>query len=169
MANAQDHFNDWLRDAHAMEEQAEKMLTATASRIENYPEFKAKLESHAEETRQQAALIKGCIDRRGAGTSTVKDLAGRLTATGQAMSGMFVSDEIVKAAMASYNFEHLEISSYRSLIAAAETVGDTETAEVCRRILAQEEAMAAWLADAIPEVTRRFLQRTEMPDATAKH
>lgn len=37
---------DWLRDAHAMEEQAEKMLTSTAERLQNYPELRARIEQH---------------------------------------------------------------------------------------------------------------------------
>ena len=41
MATVDERLNEWLRDAHAMEEQAEQMLSATASRIENYPELKA--------------------------------------------------------------------------------------------------------------------------------
>src|SRR3546814_12860689 len=77
----------------------------------------------------------------------MKDLAGRLTAFGQAMSGLFVSDEVVKGSMASYTFEHMEISAYRSLIAAAEAVGDQQTKQVCQEILAEEEAMASWLGD----------------------
>ncbi|RZL07112.1 MAG: DUF892 family protein, partial [Rubrivivax sp.] len=104
MANAADHLMDWLRDAHAMEEQAEQMLSATASRIQHYPVLKAKIESHLVETRRQGQLIRGCIERRGGDTSTLKDLAGKVTAMAQGLSGLFVSDEIVKAAMASYTF-----------------------------------------------------------------
>lgn len=163
------HLMDWLRDAHAMEEQSERMLTNTAARIKNYPEFKARLESHAEETRRQVALLKGCIDRRGGDTSAVKDLAGRLTAMAQAASGMFVSDEIVKATMATYTFEHMEISAYRSLIGAAEAVGDAETKRVCEEILAQEEAMAEWVGGQLAPITRLFLERDEAPKVTAKH
>jgi ferritin-like metal-binding protein YciE len=169
MSKAEDHLIDWLRDAHAAEVQAEKMLTSTASRIENYPELKARLERHAEETRTQIARIKACIERRGGDTSTVKDLTGRFTAMVQGTSGMFVSDEIVKATLAAYTFKHGEIASYRSLIAAAETVGDTQTRQECETILKQEEAMADWLAEQIPLVTRQFLQRADTPGATAKH
>ena len=32
-----EHLLDWLRDAHAMEQQAEQMLKAQAARIEHYP------------------------------------------------------------------------------------------------------------------------------------
>jgi ferritin-like metal-binding protein YciE len=169
MASAKDNLLDWLRDAHAMEQQAETMLKTTASRLENYPTLKARLEAHLEETREQARLVKSCIDRCGAGTSAMKDVAAKVTATAQGLSGLFVSDEVVKATLASYTFEHMEIASYKSLIAAAEAVGDSETARICRQILPQEEAMAAFLAEQLPQVTRQFLQLAETPGATAKH
>mgnify|MGYP002716823196 CR=1 FL=1 len=40
---AREHLLDWLRDAHAMEQQAEKMLKAQAERLEHYPELKARI------------------------------------------------------------------------------------------------------------------------------
>lgn len=36
MTEIKENLLDWLRDAHAMEQQAEKMLTAQAGRIEHY-------------------------------------------------------------------------------------------------------------------------------------
>ena len=169
MATTDENLMDWLRDAHAMEEQAEKMLTATAGRLENYPEFKARVEEHIDETRRQAVLVKGCIDRRGGGTSAIKDMAGRFTAMAQGLSGVFVSDEVVKAALASYTFEHMEIASYTALIAAADVVGDTETKTVCESILAEEEAMAQWLQQHLPQIVQRFLSLEQTPGATSKH
>lgn len=166
---AQDNLLDWLRDAHAMEEQAEKMLTKTADRLENYPELKARILQHIDETRHQADLVRGCIERLGGDTSVVKDVAGKMMAMAQGMSGMFVSDEVVKASMASYAFEHMEIASYRALIAGAEVCGDAETKRVCEEILVQEEAMANWLAERLPDTVRKFLVRDETPDTTAKH
>lgn len=168
MTRADEHLNDWLRDAHAMEQQAEKMLESTASRLESHPELRERIEQHLEETREQARLLKSCIDRRGAGTSTMKDMAAKVTGMGQGLSGLFVSDEVVKATLASYTFEHMEIASYRSLIAAAEAAGDSETAGVLRRILPQEEAMAEWLGKRIGGVTQHFLHLEEAPGATAK-
>lgn len=167
--SVKDNLLDWLRDAHAMEEQAEKMLSTTASRLENYPELKARLERHLEETRRQGQLVKGCIERLGGSTSTMKDLGAKIIAMGQGLSGLFVSDEVVKATMASYTFEHFEICSYRALIAAAEAAGDVETRRVCEQILPEEEAMAAWLAEQLPIVTQQFLQRAQTPGVTAKH
>ncbi|HWP20355.1 MAG TPA: ferritin-like domain-containing protein [Burkholderiaceae bacterium] len=169
MPTAREHFLDWLRDAHAMEEQAIKMLETTASRIENYPDLKAGLERHLEETRRQSASIRSCIERLGGDTSVIKEWAMKLTGFAQGASGLFVTDEVVKAGLASYTFEHMEIASYRSLIAAAEALGEHQTADVCRGILAEEEAMAAWLAQQLPVVTQTFLQRAGMPNVTAKH
>jgi ferritin-like metal-binding protein YciE len=168
MASAEERLMQWLRDAHAMEEQAETMLSGQASRIKNYPELKARIQVHLEETKNQAKRLRACIERRGGSTSTIKDAAAKMVAMGQAMSGLFVGDEIVKGSLASYTFEHMEIASYNILIAAAETVGDSETARVCRQILSEEEAMAAWLMDHLGSTTKQYLSREQIPGATAK-
>lgn len=165
--SARDDLIAWLRDAHAMEEQAETMLTAQFERLEHYPELKARVGEHIEETKQQASLLKGCLDRLGEGHSVLKDAAGKLTAMAQGMGGVFASDEVVKGSLASYTFEHMEIASYRILITTAEYVGDQETTAVCRRILQEELAMAKWLEENIGAVTLQFLTRDES-DAAAK-
>lgn len=168
MTDAREHLLDWLRDAHAMEQQAEQMLKAQAARIEHYPELKARIEQHIEETLGQQALLEGCITRLGSSPSMLKDTMGKVAAMGQAIGGMVASDEIVKGSMAGYVFEHMEIASYRTLIAAAEALGDQETRAACGRILVEEEAMARWLQDHLPDVTRQFLERADTPGATAK-
>jgi ferritin-like metal-binding protein YciE len=169
MARTEERLLQWLRDAHAAEEQAETMLTGMARRIENYPELKSRIEQHIEETRRQAELVRGCIERRGGATSTVKDTAAKMVALGQAMSGLFVGDEVMKGSIASYAFEAMEIASYNILIATAEAAGDAETARVCRGILREEEAMADWLKQNIPALTLRYLRLEETPGATSKH
>jgi len=160
---------NWLRDAHAMEEQAEKMLATTAERLENYPHLRSRVEQHIGETRHQAEMLQNCITRLGGDTSAIKDAAGKMMAMVQGMSGMFVSDEVVKASLASYAFEHMEIASYKALIAAADVCGDMETKRVCEQILAEEEAMASWLAQNLPATVKEFLLRDEAPGTTAKH
>ena len=116
----------------------------------------------------QQQLLEGCIQRLGGSPSVMKDAVGKLMAMGQAVGGMMASDEIVKGSMASYVFEHMEIASYRTLIAAAQAVGDMETQRVCERILAEEEAMAQWLQGNLGEVTQQFLVRDETPGVTAR-
>jgi ferritin-like metal-binding protein YciE len=169
MATTQERLVQWLRDAHAMEQQAEKMLESEAQRIEHYPDLKARIEQHLTETREQANQIASCIRRHGEDTSALKDVAGRFTAMLQGMSGYLVGDEVVKASIAAYTFQHMQISSYRSLIATADAAGDQETKRVCESILRQEEAMADWLAEHIDPITRQYLLREETPNATSKH
>ena len=125
-----------------MEKQAESMLKAQASRLEHYPVLKARIEQHFDETISQQKLLEGCLDRLGSSPSTIKDLAGKIAAMGQAVGGMTVTDEVVKGAMAGYVFEHFEVASYTALIAAAKTAGDVETLRCCETILPQEQEMA---------------------------
>lgn len=161
------HLADWLRDAHGMEEKAESLLKRQAERLEHYPAMKARIEQHIEETRSQAQRLEECINRLDGDRSAVKDVAGKAMANIGAMFNAAAEDEVVKNAIGSYSFEHFEIASYRSLIAAAEAVNDSYTARVCREILSEEVAMATWLEENLPDVTRTYLQR-EAVDEPAK-
>jgi ferritin-like metal-binding protein YciE len=163
-----DNLNDWLRDAHAMEEQADKMLNAQADRLEHYPELRARIVQHIEETRWQRGVLDEILARRDISNSVVKDIGAKLMAFGQAVGGMTVSDEVVKGAMAGYVFENLEIATYTSLIVAAKAAGDSATAASCEQILVQEKAMAAWLLEHLPQVTQAFLTRSATPGVEAK-
>lgn len=162
MEQMRDTYLAWLRDAHAMEEQALTMLQGQVNRLEHYPQLRERIQQHIAETEGQEAELRRLLDGYGESSSMVKDAMGKLTAVGQAMSGMFAADEVVKGTMASYTFEHMEIASYRILIAAAGQLGDAKAVEVFRRCLSEEEAMADWLADHSSEITRQFLSRKEM-------
>lgn len=168
MAEIRDNLIDWLRDAHAMEQQAEHMLKAQASRIEHYPQLKSRIEQHLEETLGQQNLIEGCLARYDTKASVAKDLMGKMMAFGQAAGGAVNSDEIIKGAIAGYVFENLEIATYTTLRAAALAAGDTDTVRVVDEILRQEEAMAKWLLNHLPELTDDFLARDATPDVEAK-
>jgi ferritin-like metal-binding protein YciE len=165
---ANEYLDQWLRDAHAMEQQAETMLNSQSGRLEHYPQLKQKMEQHIRETQSQAQRLEACLTRRGQSTSGAKDLAGKFTAMMQGLSGTVMSDEVAKGAMASYTFEHFEISAYRELVGAAELAGDHETKRVVEEILKEEQAMADWLYEQLPQVTRQFLERAESESATAK-
>jgi ferritin-like metal-binding protein YciE len=150
---------NWLRDAHAMEMQAIQILGNQARRIESYPELRNRILEHLEETEAQAEMLERCIERRGTTSSVLKDRAAAFLGNVQALGGAFFGDEVVKGAITSYTFEHLEIAAYRSLIGAAEEFGDDDTARICSEILRQEEAMAGWLERQLPELTRQYLRR----------
>ncbi|ARJ42240.1 hypothetical protein B1H58_09585 [Pantoea alhagi] len=164
----QENYLSWLRDAHAMEKQAEEMLEKMTSRLEHYPDLKARLQQHIEETRQQQQMLQQVIDRQDTSNSTMKDMMGKVAAMGQAVGGMFASDEVVKGAISGYVFEQFEIACYTSLIAAAELAGDSEGARVFEQIREQEKAMADWALNHLPDVTEQFMVRSAQPDTEAK-
>ena len=66
---------------------------------------------------------------------------------------------MVKTAIADYAFKHYEIGCYRSLSAAAEAAGDTETKRVAEEILKEEQSLADRIAQLVPELTRQFVER----------
>src|SRR5690606_22179357 len=88
----QETLAQWLRDAHAMEEQALTMLDGLARRLEHYPELKARIVQHYKETESQEKRLKSCIDRYG-GTSAVKVAIGKVMGMMQSLSGVLASDE----------------------------------------------------------------------------
>ena len=100
--NYTEHYHDWLRDAHAMEKQAESMLEKMADRLEHYPDLRARIVQHIEETRQQQKLVDQVLARNNISTSTLKDAMGKLSAMGQAIGGMMTPDEVVKGAISGY-------------------------------------------------------------------
>ncbi|TWF52199.1 ferritin-like domain-containing protein [Neorhizobium alkalisoli] len=161
MTHARDNFIAWLRNAHAMEEQAVTTLSAQARRIESYPDLRERISAHLEETRNHAEELKLLLDRLSGGTPVLKDITAKIAATAQGVGGMLTSDEVIKGMVASYAFEHTEIATYRVLIAAADELGETEAAVLFERILAEEVAMAEWLGDNLDGITRVFLMRDE--------
>jgi ferritin-like metal-binding protein YciE len=161
MTHSADHFLAWLRDAHAMEVQAIALLRTQIGRIENYPELRAGLEDHLVQTEAQAQALQQLLDRQPGGGSMLKNVAGRLSATAQGVTSLLSGDEVVKAAMAAYTFEHSEIATYRVLIAAADELADTEALAVFEKNLAEEVAMATWLEGHLDVVTRLYLMRDE--------
>lgn len=161
MEETREHYLAWLRDAHAMEEQALTMMRGMLSRLETYPDLSARIERHIAETEGQEMALRELLEAEDSSRSVMKDAMGRMAATGQALSGMFVGDEVVKGSMASYTFEHMEIAAYKVLIAAARQLGDSRAAAVFERILAQEQDMADWLMGHLDQTTQIFLARDE--------
>src|SRR3546814_2487628 len=128
MEKMKEHLLEWLRDAHAAEEQAKTMLSGTADRVERYPQFSAGLRRHADVSERQAQELEQCLNRLGGGTSVIKQLTGKVTAIGQPLSGLVTGDEIIKDALAVSTYAQMEISYYRILIAAEHATAPSEVA-----------------------------------------
>ncbi|MBJ6979342.1 ferritin-like domain-containing protein [Luteimonas sp. MC1895] len=157
----------WLQDAYAMEQEAETMMAAMASRIEHYPELRTRIEQHIEETRQQASQVAACIEQLGGSLPTAKSTIAKGMAAIHAAGNAMMSDEVAKGIGISYAFEHMEIATYRALVVAARRVGQDEVERVCQAILEQEQAMADWLFERQPQLIEAFLER-EQADLQAK-
>jgi ferritin-like metal-binding protein YciE len=153
---------DWLRDAHAMENQAATVMETHAGRIQHYPRFKELLEMNAEESRAQADRLRACVESLGGSTSALKDMTGRLIGLAQTISGYFAEDEVVKGVLALYTFKHYEIGSYRILLSTAHMLNETQVASLVGEHLDREIELADQLEEHLGEVANVYLEREKM-------
>lgn len=147
----------WLKDAHAMEIGAIPTLKDHAAAAEDYPAVQAKLNEHVEVTQRHAELVAGCIERLGAHPSAIKEAVGGVMGKVTGLANLPAKDTVIKNALGDYAAENFEIICYRSLIAAAEQLGDQDTVAVCREILQDEEGMVVWLDAYIAPLTQTFM------------
>jgi ferritin-like metal-binding protein YciE len=167
MTSPRDSLAAWLRDAHAMEGQAETLLQTQIDRLKNYPEALPRLRSHLEETKQQRVALESCLKRLGQDTSMLKDGTMKVAANFQGLLHAMASDEVLKNTLANAAFEQFEAASYRMLVTAADVAGEPEISRVCSTIMEQEVAMADWAWSQLQPMTQQFLQR-DLAGAEAK-
>lgn len=154
---AKDTLTAWLRDAHAMEKSTVDNMERLVKHVEDDPQLKKGFERHLEESRRQIERLETCLGELGADPSAAKDAVTRMAGIAQAYASGAAKDEPVKNCLAAYAFEHFEIASYTSLIAAADRLGEAAVKRACEENLREERAMADWLETEIPRVTERFL------------
>ena len=158
MATVRERLNEWLRDAHATERQAGSMLSGTADRNSDYPEFSERLRQQAQTSERHAEILEECLGRRGSSSSTIKDLTGQVTAFGQTISGIIFGDEVMKAALAIATFARMQASSDRILVAAAKQDGDEATMRACETLLGNNDEFARWAEGQLGSLTARYLE-----------
>jgi ferritin-like metal-binding protein YciE len=151
-----DLFVVGLRNVHAVENQALSIMKPQVARIENYPEVADRLRLHIDETDAQIARVEEILSGLGESHSSLKDTALSLTGGMAAITHSFAGDEIVKNSFANYAFEHFEIASYKSLLTMAEDGGFDAATSLLKTSLGEEQAMAQWIDDHLPDVTRRY-------------
>jgi ferritin-like metal-binding protein YciE len=131
--------------AHALE-QVSLQMTQAAAKATDDPQLHALFEHHHYETEEHERLIRERIEAHGETTSKLKDLGGRLAAMAKRVEAAGPSDSPGRLARDGYVQEHTEIAAYELLCRVAERAGDTQTAEVGRRILANERQTAEKIA-----------------------
>jgi ferritin-like metal-binding protein YciE/nucleoside-diphosphate-sugar epimerase len=136
----------YLRDAHALEGQAEKLLEAGAERVED-EHLEAVFRIHLDQTQRHRERIAELLKERGGGPSRVKDAA--LKAGGLNLSAFLGAqpDSTTKLAGFAFAFEHLEIAAYELLERVAARAGDERVVAVAEEILAEERQAAERVAE----------------------
>jgi ferritin-like metal-binding protein YciE len=135
----------YLRDAHAIEGQAIALLE-TGPKIAGFDALKHVFEEHLPETREQQRMIDERLSELGSGPARFQAGALRMGALNLGTFFKVQPDTPVKLAGFAYAFEALEAGGYELLARTADRAGDTQTAELARRILAQERAAAEKVA-----------------------
>jgi ferritin-like metal-binding protein YciE/nucleoside-diphosphate-sugar epimerase len=136
----------YLRDIHALEGQAVKLLEAGAERVDD-EHLELTFRDHLKETRRHLERIEGLLEERGAGPSLVKDTM--LKAGGVSLSAFFAAqpDSTTKLAGFAFAFEHLEVAAYELLQRVAARAGDEGVVATAEAILAEERRAAERVAE----------------------
>ncbi len=149
-------YHTGLRNQHAVENQAIELLERQVGRVDDFPEMKARIQRHIEESRTHATRLDRVMERHGISASGFKDTVMSFMGNMAAIAHTPAPDEVVKNTLANYAFEHYEMAAYKSLIALAERIGDHEGVRDLTESLREEEAMAAWIDKHISETTLKF-------------
>lgn len=141
-----EQLHKYLTDCHSIEIQALAQLER-APDIAGGPELAEMYAEHARETEEHKRLIEERLDAHGVSSNKLKDLAGAVTGVGMALFAKFNPDSPGKLAAHAHSYEAMEEAAYEFLWRVAERAGDSETAEVARRILEEEKAMKGRIFD----------------------
>jgi len=150
----------WLNDAYAAENALIQLLVDHARDAEQeHPGIHDRLEGYLAQARDHAQQVMGCVERLGERPSVIKAGLGSLIGALEAMTIDVLTNEVLTNALAEYSAVSYNIGSYTALAAAADELGDTATANVCRSILRDKRAMAEWLELQIPPVVQQVVQK----------
>lgn len=156
---AKDTFVVGLRNAHAMETQARELMERQSERLDPYPEVKAKITAHLQETNEQLRRLEQCLEACGESTSSLKDTTQSVMANAQAMMDAMASDEILKNTFANNAFENFEIAAYKSLLALCGPAGVEQARAPLETSLKEEQRMAQWIDANVEKVTMDYIAR----------
>lgn len=153
----------YLADLHAVERQALIQMQLAPRMVGDglADDFRR----HRVETEDHLRTVGGRLAAHGADPSRPKDVAGWLGGLGMALFARVQPDTPGKLAFHAHSYEYMELAAYRLLERVAEAAGDTDTAEVARRIGDEEEAMAERIAGRLDQVVDDSLRRLGDDDA----
>src|SRR5947209_8917992 len=132
-ASPNDQLIEYLRDAHAIEEQAIPQMRM-APKIAGDAQLAEIFKLHLEETERHESRVRTRLEVLGAGPSRVKDAVFKAGGVGFALFARLAPDSTGKLVAHAYSYEHLELAGYELLMRLAGLAGDRETAALARSI-----------------------------------
>jgi len=171
--NASQKIAQYLGEARASEDALVRVLQ---SQIAMTPSgsYRSALQTHLDETRRHSARVGGRLSSLDGGPTPLQAVIGfweGVVGQGLALSktpfdllrGTGGEEKVLKNAKDAAATEALEIATYTAIERLARTVGDDETADLAKSILADEEKMLARVMREIPKLTDAVI-RAELKD-----
>jgi ferritin-like metal-binding protein YciE len=133
----------YLEDAIAAEKSFETQLTGFADEA-SLPQARELFERHADETRTQYQQLTTRLEALGGSVSSAKSFLAHLFNMSPKMAqlGHEAQERTTQDLIMAFAVENAEVAMYEALSIAAESAGDSETANLARRIQAEEQATA---------------------------
>src|SRR5918997_2540866 len=128
-----EQLTKYLTDVHSIEVQALAQLEA-APGIAGDEQLAAAFREHLDETREQERQVRERLEARGADTSTLKDIAGRVGGWAMIAFARLNPDTPGKLTAHAFSYEHMEFAAYELLARAAERAGDRQVVELAQVI-----------------------------------
>ena len=150
-------FITGLQNAHALEHQALALIDRQLDRLVHYPEISERLRAHRIETEGQIRRLDDILASLGEQPSSFKDMALSFIGNLAAMGNVMAADEVLKNQFVNAAFENFEVASYTALVALAEAGAFPTAAALLEETLREEIAMAAWIQDSLPALTRKYV------------
>jgi ferritin-like metal-binding protein YciE len=154
-----------LTDCHAIEVQALVQMKA-APKLAGDDELAEIYAEHERETEEHKRLVEERLEALGASRSLFKDVVGGATAVPFVLFAKSQPDTPGKLATHALSYEHMEYAAYELLQRIAERAGDSETADVARRIADQELAMAERIESQFDRTVELSLEDKSPDDLT---
>lgn len=149
----------YLADVHSIEVQALAQMER-APKIAGDPALAKVFSEHLKETREHERLIGDVLTQRGADSSTLKDIAGRVGGWAMIIFARMNPDTPGKLVAHAFSYEHMEVAAYALLERAAARASDSAVVALARRIGGQEKAMGHRLAAGFDQAVDASLRDT---------
>jgi ferritin-like metal-binding protein YciE len=158
----------YLNDAYAAEVGGMASLKDLAA-LATDPDLKQVVTDHLTQTQSQADRLQARILALGGDKSEPKGILDQVVAKASSLVNAFHSaeDKQTQDTIKAYSLEHFEVGTYTSLKAYADSVGDTETAQLAETIMGEEQMAGERLLRLIPKLATLPLQTGAVTGAAA--